>query len=83
MLEQGTLKTYVKTGDSGNPRAQSFCGECGTPIHSSAVEDPPQYIVRLGSIDHRAELPALQIWQQSALKWSADLTQVPAKPREP
>ncbi|HEY4115326.1 MAG TPA: GFA family protein [Rhizomicrobium sp.] len=31
-LLRGEPKTYVKTADSGNKRAQAFCGDCGTPI---------------------------------------------------
>ena len=32
MLLSGSLKTYVKVGESGTPRIQSFCPRCGTPI---------------------------------------------------
>ena len=31
-LLSGKLKVYVKTGESGAKRAQSFCPECGTPF---------------------------------------------------
>jgi hypothetical protein len=31
-LLSGQPKIYVKTGDSGNQRTQSFCADCGTPI---------------------------------------------------
>ncbi|HEY4123753.1 MAG TPA: GFA family protein, partial [Rhizomicrobium sp.] len=33
-LLRGEPKVYVKAADSGNRRAQGFCGECGTPIYS-------------------------------------------------
>jgi hypothetical protein len=33
-LLSGTPKVYVKTGDSGNKREQTFCGDCGSPIYS-------------------------------------------------
>ncbi|PJI92227.1 glutathione-dependent formaldehyde-activating enzyme [Yoonia maricola] len=33
----GEPKTYVKTGDSGKKREQTFCGDCGSPIYSTSV----------------------------------------------
>ena len=33
----GTPKVYVKTGESGNKREQTFCPDCGTPIYSATV----------------------------------------------
>ncbi|MGC2412377.1 MAG: GFA family protein [Stellaceae bacterium] len=68
---------YVKTADSGNRRAYAFCPECGTPIYSAGLGDPPPYSLRVGTLDRRAELlPARQIWCRSALPWSMDLTQL-------
>jgi hypothetical protein len=40
-LRSGQLKIYVKTADSGTKRAQSFCPECGTQIHSGNAEGGP------------------------------------------
>ncbi len=31
-LLAGTPKVYVKTGESGNKREQTFCADCGSPI---------------------------------------------------
>ena len=40
-LLSGELKVYVKVSESGNKRPQSFCPECGTPIHATAgAKDP-------------------------------------------
>jgi len=39
-LPSGELKIYVKTGENGAKRPQSFCPECGTPIYSTTVGDP-------------------------------------------
>src|SRR5688572_24781472 len=59
----GKPKHYVKTAESGNKRVQAFCPECGTPIYSSAVEDPAVFSIRLGTARQRAELrPKMQIW---------------------
>ena len=39
-LLSGEPKTYVKTADSGNKRTHAFCGDCGTPVYSCAIEAP-------------------------------------------
>ena len=77
-LLRGTPTTYVKTGDNGNQRRHGFCPTCGTPIYSAALEEPPSYGVRVGTLDQRAALPpARQIWCRSALAWTRDLTALP------
>jgi hypothetical protein len=71
---RGTPTIYVKTADSGTKRAHAFCSVCGTPIYASAVNDPPTYSLRLGTIRQRRELrPHRQIWCASALPWSMNL----------
>ena len=47
-LLKGEPRIYVKTAESGNPRAQAFCGTCGSPIYASAPENPTVYTLRLG-----------------------------------
>jgi hypothetical protein len=37
-LLSGELKVYVKTGESGNKRPQSFCPNCGSPIYSTSTD---------------------------------------------
>jgi hypothetical protein len=82
-LQAGRLKTYVKTAESGAKRAHAFCPECGTPVYSSAVDDPPTYSLRVGCLRQRAELPpAKQIWCRSALDWSTKLEDVPRLDRQ-
>jgi hypothetical protein len=67
-LLTGNLKVYVKTGESGNKRTQSFCPECGSPIYSGPVDQlvpKDQYwfrsaqawLGRLGGIDRRETQP--------------------------
>ena len=36
----GTAQHYVKTAASGNPRAQGFCGNCGTQLYATEPESP-------------------------------------------
>jgi hypothetical protein len=82
-LLSGTPKIYVKTAESGNKRAQAFCADCGSAIYAAAVPDPDAYMLRVGGIDQRAELPPQrQIWCRSALPWSQDLQQVPKTERQ-
>jgi hypothetical protein len=84
VLKSGAPKTYVKTAESGNRRAQVFCPECGTHLWASdAVENPQTVGLRVGALDQRAELaPSRQIWVRSALPWSMDLTGVPRAERQ-
>jgi hypothetical protein len=75
----GAPKIYIKTAESGNKRAHSFCPECGTPIYAAAPEpNPPTYGLRVGGIDQRGQLgpPTRQIWCRSALPWSMNISAV-------
>jgi hypothetical protein len=74
-LLSGEPKIYVKTGEGGTKRAQSFCPECGTPIFSSTVGDGPKvYGVRVGTARQRDQLvPKIQLWCRSSQSWLADL----------
>lgn len=77
----GTIKVYVKTSaDSGNPRAQGFCGECGSAIYATSVDDGPKvYGLRIGTITQRAHIvPKKQVWHRSALPWLDELGSLPA-----
>jgi hypothetical protein len=75
---KGRVKSYVKTAQSGNRRAQVFCPECGTPLYSTAPENATSVMIRLGCVAQRALLkPAVQIWQHSALPWLSDLPAIP------
>lgn len=69
----GEPSTYIKTtAESGNPRAQTFCGKCGTPIYSTTPGPGPKesYMVRVGILQERDQLsPKRQIWWRSARPW--------------
>jgi hypothetical protein len=76
-LLAGEPKVYVKTAESGNRRAQAFCPECGTRLYAAAVESPPIFNLRVGTIRQRAELPPkIQFWCRSALTWAMELDSV-------
>jgi hypothetical protein len=78
-LLSGQPKTYIKTAESGNKRAHSFCGDCGTPTFArAAVDNPPTYSLRIGCLEQRAALPPRrQHWCHSALPWSEDISGIP------
>ena len=81
LVVHGQTKRYVKVAESGNPRAQVFCPECGTPLWSTAPENPVAVMIRLGCVKQRAQLkPSVQIWQHSAAPWLSQLAAVPARP---
>ena len=70
----GEPKTYVKTAESGNRRAQAFCADCGSRIYASAPSEPTVFNLRVGTMDERNLLaPKLQVWCRSALPWIANL----------
>jgi hypothetical protein len=71
----GEAATYVKTADSGNRRAQTFCPTCGSPIYSADADDPnAPRALRLGGIRQRDSLvPRRQIWGRSRQRWVDDL----------
>jgi hypothetical protein len=76
-LLTGEPRIYVKTGESGRKRVQSFCANCGTPIYSADAAAPQVYSIRLGTVRQRAELPPkVQIWCRSALPWTMHLEPV-------
>jgi hypothetical protein len=79
----GVPKLYVKVAESGAKRVQAFCECCGSPIYSSALENPQTYSLRLGLVTQRASLtPRQQIWKSSALPWIDHLFAIAAAAKE-
>jgi hypothetical protein len=74
-LLRGSPKTYFKVADSGNKRAQVFCGDCGSHLYAHAAVDKPERLgLRVGCLQERAALvPRKRIWCKSALPWSENL----------
>ena len=77
-LTKGSPRVYVKTAQSGNKRAQAFCDHCGSQVYSAQPENTPAYMLRLGVVKQRAQIPALrQIWCDSALDWAQNVSGLP------
>ena len=73
-LLSGAPKIYIKIAESGNKRAQAFCGSCGTPIYAADPVNPQVFALRVGAISQREMLPPKrQIWCRSALPWAANI----------
>jgi hypothetical protein len=76
----GAPSIYIKTSaESGNPRAQAFCPDCGASLYSTTPGEGQQamYIVRVGMLRQRDQLtPKRQIWWRSARDWVTGLDNV-------
>ena len=71
----GKPVNYVKmTADSGNPRVQAFCGQCGSPIYSTTPGEGLQasYMVRVGILAQRDPLSRLSHRQRVVLQLIAE-----------
>ncbi|GKT25174.1 GFA family protein [Acidovorax sp. SUPP3334] len=64
-------RTYIKTAASGNQRVLAFCEVCGSSLYACAVENPPSYSLRIGTLKQRQELgtPKHQIWTRRRHDW--------------
>ena len=76
----GTPARYIKTAESGVQRAHMFCGRCGSPVFSSAIDaNPTRYQLRIGMLRERHELePKAQIWTKSQQHWLDEISDLPA-----
>lgn len=84
-LLSGELSLYLKTGESGTDRQQSFCPRCGSPIYSTTTaEGTKVHSLRVGTLRQRSELsPKLQIWHRSVQPWVCDLASIPTIEKQP
>lgn len=71
-LLSGEPKSYLKTtADSGRPRVQAFCADCGSPIYATSPSGENRIFgLRVGTLKQRDQLmPKRQIWLRSKLPW--------------
>ena len=75
-LTRGKPKEYVKLAESGRPRIQAFCGNCGSALYSADAGDSPKaYNVRVGTLQQRRDLaPTFECWRRSALPWLPEIS---------
>ena len=84
-LLSGVPKVYVKTGESGNRREQTFCPNCGTPIYSGPVGDGAKVVsLRVGTLHQRDQMVATdQYWFRSAQAWLSALPTIKRRETQP
>ena len=84
-LLSGVPKVYVKTGESGNRREQTFCPNCGTPIYSGPVGDGAKVVsLRVGTVRQRDQMvPTDQYWFRSAQAWLSTLPTIKRRETQP
>lgn len=80
----GEPGVYVKTGDSGNKREQTFCLNCGSPIYSTSVGDgPKQYGIMLVTVNQRNLItPKKQKWYGSSQSWTQEIRSLPVTDKQ-
>jgi hypothetical protein len=84
-LLSGEPRVYVKTGDSGNKREQTFCADCGTPVYSAPVGGAAKVVaLRVGTVRQRDQLtPTDQYWSRSAQPWLEKLPTIKRTETQP
>jgi len=83
-VTRGDPKKFIKTAESGNKRANFFCGTCGTPVWATAEGDSASPIgIRAGAVTQSAQLPPKrQIWRQSAHTWLDTIDDLPGPEKQ-
>jgi len=67
---QGTLTTYTKPGDSGQPIHRRFCPNCGASVMDEADAMPGVVMLAAGTLDDPGWVqPRMQIYCDSAQPW--------------
>lgn len=65
----GNPKEYIKIGDSGNQRIQTFCPDCGTQLFATDMERR-SFNLRAGFLEQRNILePKTHVYTKSSLPW--------------
>lgn len=69
-ITRGEPRVFTKVVDSGNTLHRSFCGDCGSPIHTRRAHTPEVTILKAGSLDDSDGMTlAMSIWMKSRRPW--------------
>ena len=82
----GEPKIYIKTtSDSGAPREQAFCPNCGSSIYATSVGGEDRLLmIRAGTLKQFDQLtPSRQIWTQHKHGWLDSLADLPGLETQP
>ena len=68
---EGTLSSYVVTGDSGKPVTRWFCSACGSGIYLESAADPGYLFLKVGSLDDASWVkPEMHIYTAAKQPWT-------------
>lgn len=77
-VTQGTPKSFIDHGESGQKVERQFCADCGSPLFSIVAVAPGMTFVKSGTLDDTSFFrPAANIWTRSRQCW-VDTGEVPA-----
>ena len=83
----GEVGAWSYLAASGNTLTQSFCRECGTPVHAQSSARPQFMTFRLGFlVEPHGLAPEMAIWTAEMPGWAVldpDLQSYPGQPPAP
>jgi hypothetical protein len=66
----GESREYVRTSDQGEPRAYSFCPECGSTVYYLLESAPDVIAVPVGAFaDPGFPEPGISVWERRKHGW--------------
>ena len=69
-ITRGSLRTWIRTAESGNEIPQHVCPHCGVRIYTEPAGGAATWTLRLGTLDNTGWLwPAAAIFMQSKQPW--------------
>ena len=68
---EGSLRSYVVTGDSGKPVTRWFCSTCGSGVYLESAADPGYVFLKVGSLDDASWVkPDMHIYTGAKQPWT-------------
>ena len=67
---EGSLHSYIVTGDSGKPVTRWFCPACGSGIYLESQADPGFIFLKVGTLDDATWItPEMHIYTAAKQPW--------------
>lgn len=80
----GEVASWRYLASSGNTLTQTFCGNCGTPVHAQSSARPQFMTFRFGFLDEPHGLaPEMAIWTAEKPGWAEIDPELPSYPGQP
>ena len=81
---QGSMASYVVTGDSGKPVKRLFCPACAAGIYLDCEADPEYLFLKVGSLDDASWVtPQMHIYTATKQPWVQINDGLPQYEKEP